>query len=115
MQEKVTGPCARVTCVPLIVCFDTLLTLDGGSETGSKEKFSILFAWHRDCWSVDEMLRSSSAACGLKGPSRASLPEPVSSHNVSTAFAGSISSLTSLKRTDWGWSGPGSAMVDGGE
>lgn len=36
--------------------------LEGGSETGSKEKFSMRFAWTRDCCSVDERLRSSCSA-----------------------------------------------------
>jgi hypothetical protein len=93
---------------------DALLTLEGGSETGSKEKFSIRFAWQRDFCSVDDRLRSSSSADALSGPS-ASLPDPVISRMLSTAFSGSISSLTSLKRTDGGGSWAVDAMVGDGE
>lgn len=35
---------------------------EGGSETGSKEKFSMRLACIRDFWSVDDRLRSSSSA-----------------------------------------------------
>jgi hypothetical protein len=89
------------------------LTLEGGSETGSNEKFSMRLAWQRDFCSVDDKLRSSSSAAALKGPS-ASRPAPVRSHSPSTAFSGSISWLTSLKRTDGGWSWAVDAMVGDG-
>lgn len=92
----------------------TLLTRDGGSETGSKEKFSMRLAWQRDFWSVEDKLRSSSSACGLNGPSRGALPVPVRSDTPCTAASGSISSLTSLKRTDWACSWGVDAMVDEG-
>jgi hypothetical protein len=39
-----------------------VLTLEGGSETGSKEKFSMRFAWTRDCCNVEDRLRSSCSA-----------------------------------------------------
>lgn len=87
---------------------------DGGSETGSKQKFSMRFAWQRDFWRVEDKLRSSSSAWGLNGPSRGALPMPVRSETCWTAAAGSISWLTSLKRTDWGGSCGAEAMVDDG-
>lgn len=73
---------------------------EGGSETGSKEKFSIRFACIRDFWRVDDRLRRSSSAWGLNGPSGCALSVPVSSATSLTASSGSISWLTSLKRTD---------------
>jgi hypothetical protein len=90
-----------------------VLTRDGGSETGSKEKFSIRLAWHRDFCSVDDRLRSSSSACGLSGPLRGALPVPEMSATTWTAALGSISSVTSLKRTDWDCSCVADAMVRG--
>lgn len=75
---------------------------EGGSETGSKEKFSMRFACMRDFWSVDDRLRSSSSAWGLSGASwLGGLAEAVRWATSWTASEGSISSWTSLKRTDW--------------
>jgi hypothetical protein len=70
-------------------------------------------AWHRDFCSVTERLRSSASAWALNGPSRASLAVPVSSAMRWTAISGSISSLTSLKRTDGvgSWAGAGDAIL----
>jgi len=76
--------------------------LDGGSETGSYEKFSMRLACMRDFWSVEDKLRKSSSAWGLSGPSWDMLEVPVSSATSLTACSGSISSWTSLKRTDCG-------------
>jgi hypothetical protein len=80
---------------------ESLLTRDGGSETGSNEKFSMRFACMRDFWRVVDKLRSSSSAWGLNGPSCGAFAEPVRSATSLTAWSGSISSRTSLKRTDW--------------
>lgn len=85
---------------------------EGGSETGSKEKCSMRLAWQRLFCNVDERFRSSSSALGLKGPSRGSLPDSVRSAILCTAASGSISSLTSLKRTDWGCSCSVEAIVE---
>ena len=90
---------------------DGLLTRDGGSDTGSKEKFSMRFACILDFWSVDDRLRSSSSAWGLNGLSCASFAVPVRSATSLTACSGSISSLTSLKRTVC--AGGEDVMVDG--
>lgn len=79
----------------------SLLTREGGSETGSKEKFSMRFACMRDFWSVVDRLRSSSSAWGLSGPVCGAFAEAVRSATSLTACSGSISSWTSLKRTDW--------------
>jgi len=72
-------------------------------------------AWQRDFCSVTERFRSSSSAWTLNGPSRASLPDPVISAMRSTAFSGSISSWTSLKRTEGteSWAGAGDAILYG--
>jgi hypothetical protein len=78
---------------------DGLLTRDGGSETGSKEKFSMRVACILDFWRVVDELRSSSSAWGLNGSSCGSLAVPVRSATSLTACSGSISWLTSLKRT----------------
>jgi hypothetical protein len=74
---------------------------DGGNETGSKEKFSSLRAWQRDFCRVEDKFRSSSSACGERGPSLNAFGSPEMLETLSTACAGSISSWTSLKRTDW--------------
>jgi hypothetical protein len=57
------------------------------------------FACILDFCSVDDRLRSSSSAWGLSGPSCGSLAVPVRPATSLTACSGSISSLTSLKRT----------------
>jgi hypothetical protein len=109
-QETAREPCGS-QLYAIGYASDTLHTLDGGSETGSNEKFSMRLAWQRDFCSVVDRLRSSSSASGLIGPSRAPFPDPVRSHSGSTAFSGSISWLTSLKRTDCDCSWAGDAMV----
>jgi hypothetical protein len=69
------------------------------------------FACILDFWSVVDRLRSSSSAWGLNGPSCASFAVPVRSATSLTACSGSISSLTSLKRTVC--AGEEDVMVDG--
>lgn len=65
---------------------------EGGSETGSNEKFSMRFACMRDFWRVDDRVRSSSSAWGLNGPCWGALAGLVRSATSRTACAGSISS-----------------------
>lgn len=88
------------------------LTRDAGSETGSNEKFSMRFACMRDFCRVEDKLRSSSSAWGLNGPSSGAFAVPVTSATSLTASLGSISSWTSLKRTDW--AGGDDVMMVGG-
>lgn len=61
-QAKGTVPAQVNGLLDVTLKRKAALTLEGGSETGSKEKFSIRFAWTRDCCSVDERLRSSCSA-----------------------------------------------------
>lgn len=69
-------------------------------------------AWQRELSSVDERLRSSSSAWAPSGPSRSGRAGPARAATCWTA--GSISWLTSLKRTDWGGSWGVVAMVMAG-
>jgi hypothetical protein len=61
-QAKGTVPAQVNGLLDVTLKRKAVLTLEGGSETGSKEKFSMRFAWTRDCCSVDERLRSSCSA-----------------------------------------------------
>lgn len=67
----VTRGCARgrrrrssLVCVSGAIddAYEGLLTREGGSETGSNEKFSMRLAWQRDFWRIEDKLRSSSSA-----------------------------------------------------
>lgn len=70
--------------------------LEGGSETGSKEKFSIRLAWQRELWILFDRLRISFSASG----SSCSVWWWLDSGEAAAGAAeGSISSFTSLKRT----------------
>jgi len=76
-------------------------TLDTGRETGSKAKFSNLFACNLAVCSDFDRFLSSSSASGLIS-SRGVSPELVVGSIVCTAEEGSISSFCDLKRTVWG-------------
>lgn len=103
LLESMVYPTSLIQC---------LLTRDGGRDTGSKEKFSMRFAWMRDCCNVEDKLRSSCSACGLNGSFVAVSPAPVRPVTCWRAPSGSISWLTSLKRTDCGGcSEAGDAMM----
>ena len=72
------------------------------------------FAWQREVWSVEDKLRISSSAWGLSDSCGGEWPVPVRSDTWSTASTGSISWLTSLKRTE-GWSCAAGDMMGGGD
>lgn len=100
MQVRGRVP-SHVNCLLDVTLKKCLLTREGGSETGSKEKFSMRFACTRDCCRVEDRLRSSCSACGLNGSFDVS-PAPVRPVTCWRAPSGSISWFTSLKRTDCG-------------
>jgi hypothetical protein len=75
------------------------LTLEGGKETGSYAKCSILFVWSRDFWSVIERFFSASCASSVRSSRCSRFGGEV--WVWSKGLSGVIVSFSEVNRTAW--------------